>query len=318
MNILFITATRLGDAVLSTGALDHLLHKHPNAEVTVICGTLVSSLFEGFPQVVRILPPQKEKYGVHWLRLWRETRSTEWDIIVDLRNSILSRTLKAQERYIWRKPDDRKHKVEQIGAVMGLSPLPSPTLLFNQKILFEAEKIIPDGKPVLAIAPTANWQGKTWPVENFIALIKKITDGQSGFLPNASVAIFAAPGEEKIAYQVLNALPKDRQVDVIAKTSPALAAAAIARCAFYVGNDSGLTHCAAAVKTPTLGLFGPSWPHLYRPWGDHCAYVSTPETYAELTSYKGYTPETAPCLMESLTVDMAFTASQKLWQKISG
>jgi ADP-heptose:LPS heptosyltransferase len=29
MRILFVTATRLGDAVLSTGLLDHLLRTHP-------------------------------------------------------------------------------------------------------------------------------------------------------------------------------------------------------------------------------------------------------------------------------------------------
>jgi len=79
-----------------------------------------------------------------------------------------------------------------------------------------------------------------------------------------------------------------------------------------VGNDSGLMHCAAAVGVPTLGLFGPSFPAQYRPWGPRAAYVSTPETFEQLTSYKGYTPEDAPCLMRSLTVEKAYEAASYL------
>ena len=38
MRILFVTATRIGDAVLSTALLGHLLRAHPGARVTVACG----------------------------------------------------------------------------------------------------------------------------------------------------------------------------------------------------------------------------------------------------------------------------------------
>ncbi len=38
MNILFITSTRIGDAVLSTGILDHLVGQIPDARITVACG----------------------------------------------------------------------------------------------------------------------------------------------------------------------------------------------------------------------------------------------------------------------------------------
>jgi len=34
MKILFVTATRIGDAVLTTGLLSHLLERHPEAPVS--------------------------------------------------------------------------------------------------------------------------------------------------------------------------------------------------------------------------------------------------------------------------------------------
>ncbi|MFN8981315.1 MAG: glycosyltransferase family 9 protein, partial [Alphaproteobacteria bacterium] len=38
MRILFISSTRIGDAVLSTGLLDHLMRAHPEARFTIVCG----------------------------------------------------------------------------------------------------------------------------------------------------------------------------------------------------------------------------------------------------------------------------------------
>ncbi len=36
----------------------------------------------------------------------------------------------------------------------------------------------------------------------------------------------------------------------------------------YIGNDSGITHLAAAVGTPTVALFGPTDPELWGPRGE--------------------------------------------------
>lgn len=43
----------------------------------------------------------------------------------------------------------------------------------------------------------------------------------------------------------------------------------LARARLYVGNDSGITHLAAAVGTPVLALFGPTDPEVWAPRGEH-------------------------------------------------
>lgn len=312
-NVLFITSTRLGDAVLSTGALAHLLDAYPNADVTVACGPVAASLFAPVPRVSRVIAMKKESYGRHWLKLAREISDTRWEAIADLRDSALSRLVPARKKFIWRKQPafENLHKVEQIAAIMQAAPPPAPRLWFDNETLEKAAQLVPEGAPVLAVGPTANWRGKTWPIENFIALTGWLT-ALDGILPQARVAVVAAPGEEDAARMLLEAVPERLRVDVIAKGSPLLAAAAIKRCAFYVGNDSGLMHAAAAVGVPTLGLFGPSWPHLYRPWGAQCAYVGTPENYDELLK-SGMNGDTQT-LMSSLTVTAAYEAAVTLWQ----
>jgi lipopolysaccharide export system permease protein len=301
MKILFITSSRIGDAVLSTGLLDHIAKTWPTARVTIACGPLATSLFEGYPHLDRIIPLQKKSHNRHWIDLWLRCIGTRWDMVVDLRDSAVSRLVLAKKRYIFGSHiNNKKHKVEQNAQVMGLSSVPSPKLWFTAKQRDEAEKLIPSGGPVLGVGPAANWQGKTWPSENFIEVVKFIA-APNGLMPNARVAVFGAPGEEKECLKVLQSVPSDKQIDAIAKGNPGAAAAGVARCDFFIGNDSGLMHCAAASNVPTLGLFGPSYPHLYRPWGQD--YVSTPQSYDELIDYPGYDPKTAPCLMTTLTVD---------------
>ncbi len=315
MKILFITATNLGDGVLTTGALDHFIRKYPKAEVTIACGPLLTSIFEPVPGAVRIIPMKKEPYAGHWRKLFAETFFKKWDIVIDMRNSALSRILWAGERHIWSAHSETEHKVEQIGKAIGVMPPPSPTLWLSAVAKEKARALIPDGAPVLALGAAARWPGKTWPAENFSALALQLTAAGAP-MAGARIAVFAAPGEEHIARPVIDALPADRRLDAIAKTTPLEAAAALSRCALYIGNDSGLTHTAAATGIKTLGLFGPGYPALYRPWGKNAAYVSTPETVEELTGYDGYHPHAIKdSLMRSLTVTAAYDAAVELLQK---
>lgn len=313
-NILFITSNRLGDAVLSTGLLNYILETTPQARVTVACGNLPASIFEGYPALDEIIAFKKEKYSRHWLRLWLRVSKKKWDKVIDLRNSAVSRLIPARERFIYGPHiDGNSHKVEQAARTMRLETIPAPRLWFTDAQKKKAEVFIPEGGPVLGIGPTANWIGKTWPPDRFIELVKILT-GPGGILQGARVAVFAAPGEEAQAAPVFKSIPADRRINMIAKADPGTAAAALARCTLYVGHDSGLMHCAAATGIPTVGLFGPSWPHLYRPWGPNAIFVRTPETFAELIDFKGYDPKTVGSLMTSLELQSVVSPIQSWWK----
>lgn len=315
MNILFITASRIGDAVLSAGLLEYIVQTHPDARVTIACGPLAASLFEGYPLLERIIPLKKQKHNKHWITLWQAVIGTRWDMVIDLRNSAVSRLIFAKKRHIFgHHIDKQQHKVEQNAALMGLPDIPSPKLWFTAEQRAFARSVIPQDTPVIAVGPTANWRAKTWPKENFTHVLRWMI-GEQAPMSGAHVAVIAAPGEEEDAYAVLHALPESRRIDLIAKTDPGTAAAALSLCNFYLGNDSGLMHCAAATGIPTLGLFGPSYPALYRPWGENAAYVSTPETFDELIDYEGYTAKSAPCLMTSLSVEMVIDKIKTLAPK---
>ena len=301
--ILFITSTRIGDAVLSTGVLDYLLTTYPTGQVTIACGPLVASLFEGVPRLDRIIPLKKESCNRHWIKLWLATRQTKWDVIVDLRNSAVSRFLPTRQCYRYGGHIAKnQHKVLQNAAVLSCATPPAPRLFISEVQAERAAQLIQGGAPVLAVGPTANWVGKIWPTENFIALLEQVL-ASDGRFHGWRVAVFAAPGEEAIAQQVYDTLPEQVRIDMIAKGNPGEAAACLARCQYYIGNDSGLMHCAAAAGIPTLGLFGPTDDRMYAPYGLQASYVRTPQTIDELIGAPDFdAKKVTGSLMGGLTV----------------
>jgi ADP-heptose:LPS heptosyltransferase len=315
LRILFITATRIGDAVLSTGLLGHLVDRHRGARFVIACGAETALLFEAVPGLERVIPLSKRRFGLHWIALWAKLMPRRYDLIVDLRASVIAWFLRASERRVFRPNASLGHRVRQLGATLGLDPPPSPRLWTLPRHDEEAARLIPDGAPVLAIAPTANWPGKVWPAERFADLIARLT-GPGGILPSARVAIFSAPHERDAARPVLESVPPDRRIDLAGRLDLLTAYACLKRCAFFIGNDSGLMHLAAAAQTPTLGLFGPSKDTLYAPWGKAASAVRTDLSYDEIVSRPGYDHRRTGTLMESLSVEKAEAAARHLWARV--
>ena len=270
MRILFITATRIGDAVLSTGLLDHLGRTYPGAQFTVACGPVAEGVFTRMPGLHRILVVDKRRYDRHWLTLWLQTVTTLWDLAVDLRGSALTLLLPARRRAIMRGGRRPGHRLTHLAGTLGLRDLPMPVTWTNAADRARAAALLPEGGPIIGLGPTANWSGKVWPAERFVALFRALA------LPGARAAIFAGPGEAEraMAAPVLAALPG--AIDLAGCLSLPEAAACLARCQLFVGNDSGLMHLAAAAGTPTLGLFGPTPASEYAPSGRRTAAVIAP------------------------------------------
>lgn len=316
MRLLFITATRVGDGVLSTGLLSHLIATHPGLRITVAAGEAAIPLFEAVPGIETLIPIRKARYGAHWLRLWHACAGRRWDIVVDLRRSLIAWTLRAGARHVIPKAKTPMHRVELMAATLGLAhDPPAPTLWTDDRHADLAAQVIPDGAPVLAVAPAANWRGKQWRAERFAALIRRLT-GPAGILPDARIAVFAAPAEDAQARAVLDSVPPDRRIDTVGRIDLPAVTACLRRCAFFVGNDSGLMHMAAACGIPTLGLFGPSRAEHYAPWGPNTAWIRTEQSYETLVGAPDYDHRTTGTLMDGLTVEMAEHAARDLWRQV--
>ena len=312
-----MTSNRIGDSILSTGVLAELIRQNPGIRVTVACGEDAAPLFAAVPNLDQVIPIKKRRYSLHWLTLWLKCAPHIWTEVVDLRRSTLSYLLIARHRRILKPVPDKGHKLEQLAKGLDIEGTPGPIVWMKAEHEHAAKEIVTDGPPILAVAPTANWRGKQWPTRNFIDLIGRLT-APDGILPGARVATFGAAHERTAIEPVLATLPIEQRMDMVGKLDLLTALAVLRRCAFFIGNDSGLMHLAAASGAPTLGLFGPSRDEVYAPWGRFTAVARTPMTYEELIGQPGYDHRTTRTLMEGLTVSMAEEAARDLWAQSHG
>jgi len=251
MQILFISSNRIGDAVISTGLLDHLIRTYPKCRITVACGRVAEGVFARMPNRERTIIMDKRRYHLHWLPLWRDVVGTRWDLVVDLRGSALAFLVPTRRRAVMRRLPGRK--IDQFAALLSLDRSPLPVVWTAPSDHARAAGLVPVDRPVIGLGPTANWPTKIWPAERFAALFHALAEGP---IRDAVPAIFGGPGEQEHAMvrPLLKALPA--AIDLCGKLSLPEAASCIRRCVLYVGNDSGLMHLAAAAGTPTIGLCG--------------------------------------------------------------
>lgn len=307
MRILFITASRIGDAILSTGLLAHLAERHPQARFTVACGAPAAALFQAAPFVETVIPMVKRKRAGHWRDLWTKTCTTWWSLVVDLRGSAIGYVLPARRRAVLKSSWQPKHRLYHLASVLGLDQ-PLPPVLWNtpaQQVA--ARDLLPDGAPILALGPTANWGAKQWPAERFAQLALELT-AERGH----RIAVFGAESERESVLPLLAALPAERTIDLIGRVDLPTVHACLKRASLYVGNDSGLMHMAAAAGIPTLGLFGPSSEVFYGPFGPRCASVRGPRSFEDICHAADFDHRSQDCLMLDLSVDKVAAATRML------
>lgn len=317
MRILFITASRIGDAVLSTGLLAHLAERHPRARFTVACGAPAAPLFAAAPFVDAVIPMIKRKRAGHWIDLWKRTVTHPWSLVVDLRGSAIGWLLPTLRRRVLKSSWEPRHRLEHLSSALGLSQPFAPRLWASAAQRAEAARLIPAGPPVLAVGPTANWGAKQWPGESFAQVIAALT-ADDGILPQARVAVFASADERAKAAPVLDSVPPERRIDLAGGIDLPTAFACLERCAFYLGNDSGLMHMAAAARIPTLGLFGPSSEVFYGPFGPKAASVRGPRSFEDICHAPDYDYRSQDCMMRDLTPQTVIEAAQSLWIRRDG
>ena len=305
MRILFISSNRLGDAILSTGLLHHLLDKYPDARFTIACGPVAASLFEAVPRLDRIIVMRKGPFGAHWRAILFAGITSGWFMVVDMRGSATAWMLLARHRRIYRRRDRNAHRVEDMRHTLHLEVPASPHLWIGSRHESFANECLGNGDPgpLLVLGPTANWDAKVWPTDRFAALMARLT-GPGARLEGARVVVVGGPGEELVAAPLCRAVPEERLINLVGE-SVLNTAAVIARASLYVGNDSGLMHLAAATGAPTLGVFGPTRDDNYAPWGSHAAVVRTDQSFETLKADPDYRPEPGRSLMEGLPVNRA-------------
>ncbi len=123
-----------------------------------------------------------------------------------------------------------------------------------------AENNVRGDELLIALHP-GSAEMKRWPKENYAALADLLTRGR-----RARVLLVGGPDERELCREVAR-LMQSTPIVAAGLLTVKQTANAVRGCDLFVGNDSGPMHLAAALATPTIGLFGPTDRVKNRPWG---------------------------------------------------
>ena len=311
MKVLFITSTRIGDAVLSTSILNYIKNKFPNSSFYIATGKTPAALFKNFQNVKKIIILEKKFFKIHWLELWLQTFFNKWDIVVDLRGSIISFFLFNKQKYVYKSINKNIHRLDELAILMKTKHLPLPSIPILKKDTKKISKDFLKLRNFIAIGASANWPAKIWPSKNFVKLIKMLLK-EKEFGKKKFVVFFGSSKDLKNIKKITKHLKKFRVKNLCGKLDLIEVAAHLKKSRIFIGNDSGLMHIASAVGVPTLGLFGPSLENRYAPRGSNAYYIRTKKTFNQLTGAKNFDWNTKKNLMSSLSVNAVFNKIKKI------
>ncbi len=168
-----------------------------------------------------------------------------------------------------------------------------------------------NSSPLITIHPGASWNAgyRCWPLENYIALIKRLIKELQ-----LKVIISGNTGDIETGKRILREIESPAIISVMGRTTLAQITAIIKLSNLFLGNDSGPLHIALALKIPSVAIFGSTSPEQVIGPQERCVVIR--KTLACSPCYVhqyDYRPDCKDfrCLNE-ITVDEVFNAVKKV------
>ena len=262
---------------MTTPVLEALHSSYPQHLIDIVADSRSSELIKPCPYLGRLIHKDKRSGLPGIWSLVRTLRKFRYDVAVDLRTSFLTALIRCGQHGRKRRGTSIcahavQHHFTALAGILGPNvDIPPQRLWVDQRVIEKASELlrdIPSGRR-LVVAPGANWPGKIWPVDRYGALIEELR-------PDFDGVIVVGSKDDRDLSQRLQATCALPIVNLAGRTTLLEVTACMSGAHAFVGNDSGLGHIAAALKVPTLTVFGPGRPDRYRPWGERASVAIAP------------------------------------------
>ena len=289
MHLLFISSNRIGDSLINLQVLNKYIRKNTkNIEVTLVSGSLPMPIYDDYTMISKRVILTKQKYNLHWFKLYKELSAFRYDEIVDFRSSLIGYFLRVKKRNIFRMKKS-KNIYEQIHHKFDTD------LKKDFKILIDRVRNIFPNSNYACLAPFTNWAPKEWPTEQYVNIAKYLIDR------GIDKIFILGSEEESPKFHHFESVLGNKVINRCGKQHILNDYGLLQKSRLFIGNDSSMMHMAALSKTQTLGLFGPTNDNIYFPEiFDHCHLVRSTETFESIVSKtKNYTLNN--CLMNDVS-----------------
>jgi heptosyltransferase-2 len=301
---ILIRATNwIGDVVMTMPALEAVRHNFPASTIHVLARPWVVPLFENHWAVDHVIRLNKDKgYPqdiVEILRVAKTIRQHQFDLAILFQNAFEAALLAYLGRIKHRvgyntdgrrillthaviRNEDvlKKHQVEYyleiLRAMDWVAPTAEPRIFVSEKDRHSVDARLRamgmnQGDSLLGLSPGAVYgPAKRWPVDRFAAI------GDWAVARWGMKALVVGSRAEAELCRDLTRTMNRQAVDLCGTTTLGEVMALIERCRFFVCNDSGLMHMAAALNVPTVAVFGSTDPVATGPRGKYARIVRHP------------------------------------------
>ena len=255
MKLLIELPTWMGDTVMTTPAIENLLHYYSNPKITIIGSIVSTELMKNYQNVERVIVLNKKN-----IDLYKTIKNLgEFDVFISFRSSLRTKLLKlyvsAKNKYQYDKKKYTKgHVVEKynnfINDSLGINSIPVNLILQIEKKNTYRKK-----KKLLGINPGASYgSAKRWYPREFAHVACNLSS-------QYDIVIFGGSDEIDIAADIEVYLIENRvsnYTNLVSNTSLTELVSQIASLDLFITGDSGPMHIAAALQVPTVSIFGPT------------------------------------------------------------
>jgi ADP-heptose:LPS heptosyltransferase len=335
--ILVVELTRLGDVLSMLPLLRPLKESFPHATIAVMVQPNHEKLFALVPEVSTTLSSPSSQHLRGIVSSLRLIRRREFDLVISaspsVRHGMLVLLSGARYKFGFLEFSRAKvvhlqsHRVRSLGFRLQTSstgflenindrvehlcrflgarvPEREPALAFLRMGSPLAPKVaktlLPaNGSSYIIVHPFAGWEYRIWPIENFRSLVRRILDTST-----QHVVLVGAESDRSPLQPLIREFGRDSWVSFGIGLELDSLARMIANARLFVGSDSGPLHLAAAVGTPSVGLFGPAPPELTGSQMPMESYVYK-RVECSPCNQKDCVRKWAPC-MTLITVDEVF------------
>ncbi len=340
---LIIRLSSVGDVVLSSPLVRALHGRFPDCQIDFLVKAEYADLVRFHPHVAHVIQfPGGGTLG-DLARLRRTVRSSGYDLVIDIHDSLRSRYLSAGTGRVTRV---NKRKIARTFLVnfkidlydmFGGSPdvaaryvetlLPwgvtddggGPELFFPAPVrdavekLLRAERLAP-GASCIGVCPCARHGNKMWPAQRYAEAA-----GSLAARRGLSLLLFGGADEREMCATIEASVNGERPhvsvLNLAGRLSLLETACAMDRCAVVLANDTGLMHIAEARGVPVVAVFGPTVGQFgFFPRGDRAAVVEHPGLSCRPCTHIGLPgcPLGHFRCMNEITVDAVTGAAERL------
>jgi heptosyltransferase II len=255
MKILIELPTWLGDTVMTTPAIENLIHHFKDTKITLIGSFASIEVLKNHPNVDKVLIIKKGYFYIYKLTKKLGKFQHFFSFRSSYRSKIIKLLVDSDHKYQFSKTKyQEKHQVEKYNNF--INDCINQNFPAKNLTIYQANKLLISNKrKVVGINPGATYgSSKRWYPEEFAQVAIELS-------PDYDIIIFGGRGEINLALDIEKLLIEkgiQNYKNLAGKTTIEELVTKISNLDLFITADSGPMHLAASFQIPTVAIFGPT------------------------------------------------------------